>query len=67
MTITLTGGWWMVPLLVTVVAFGLASVSAGRLRSGGDYDFATPLIALSFLGMALIASLVAWLTWSLIA
>ena len=62
--ITITLGWWLLPLTITIGSFVLAIIKAPQDRNG-DWDFFTPFIAAIYLGYALIVSLIAWLVWSL--
>lgn len=55
---TITIGWWLVPLIITLIAFGWCFArdsGGGYANIGGFMDFVA----------ALIVSLVAWLAWSL--
>lgn len=66
MSITLTAGWWMLPLFITAIAFGWGFHMVGKHgQRHGDYDFVSPLIGLGILMLSLIVSLVAWLGWAL--
>lgn len=60
MTMTITIGWWILPLLVTVASFSWAAWVGSN--SSGDYDFSG-----AYAGIAsLIPTLAAWLIWSLL-
>ena len=60
MSITITIGWWFVPLLVTFAAFYFAG---SRLDDGGgDYHF--PVDIFIYGPLAIIVSIVAWLIWA---
>lgn len=63
MTITL--GWWLVPLLASAALFKWALIPRESDRRSGDYDFTFWLPAAFRLVAAIIGSLVAWLIWSL--
>lgn len=67
MTITIQSGWWIVPLLVTIVAFAwFFWADNDNVSSGRDYG-AGALISLFLFCLALIVSLAAWLVWALAA
>ena len=61
---TLTIGAWIVPAFITLAAFTLAIKKAPS--KGGDYDFASGFIALLFVAIAAVVSLIAWLVWALL-
>lgn len=66
MSMTVTIGWWVLPLLATLGAFALAWwwCSTEEVSKGGWFSFpAYPLVAVP---AAIIASLTAWLIWSLL-
>jgi hypothetical protein len=64
MAITLTLGWWVLPLAVTIGAFAWASWGSRESGSGGGYGVdPTPVLVL---GLVLIVSLVAWLIWAVL-
>lgn len=68
MSVTLTLGWWLVPLLFTVVAFSLSAFVARDDGHHGDYSaVAGALVSVVLFGAATIISLVAWLIWALLA
>ena len=63
--VTLSVGWWAVPLAITALSVGWAfAVPARPMR--GDYSF-PDIMPLFRLGAAIIGSLVAWLIWAIIA
>lgn len=55
---TITIGWWLIPLIVTIICFVLAAIYG---KSQGAYDFVFIIYWLA----AAIVSLTAWLVWSL--
>jgi hypothetical protein len=63
MDMTITVGWWALPLLVTAASFGYALAIPGE-PTRGDYSFPDPMPVVRFVG-ALVASLVAWLVYAL--
>lgn len=63
MDLTITLGWWLMPLAVTAVCFGLAVANFSHSR--GDYSFPEVYNAMLLL-VATIPVLVAWLIWALI-
>lgn len=62
---TVTIGWWAIPLLATLVLFGWATWRRSDEDRHGDYDFAFWVPAAARLAAAIVGSLVAWLIWSL--
>lgn len=64
MTIRIVADWWLLPLFVTVVAFGWAAW-ADRDNSPGDYG-AGAILSLVIYGAATIVSLLAWLIWAVL-
>lgn len=66
MSIEVTIGWWVLPTLVTIASFAWALLASASDRPHGDYDFSGPFFAIARLAAALILTLAAWLTWSLI-
>lgn len=62
---TVTFGWWALPLLITTASVGWSIAIPGE-PSHGDYSFPDPMPAIGFVG-AVIVSLVAWLIWALVA
>lgn len=63
MTITIEFGWWVIPAVITAIAFLLAHI-VGR-SDGPDTFGAGAFISLMFHALAACVSLVAWLIWSL--
>jgi hypothetical protein len=59
MTITL--GWWVLPLMVTIAAFVAAGSYRPRPSGYGYGDITGALLVM----VALIVSLIAWLVWAL--
>lgn len=53
-------GWWIIPLIVTLVAFGWVVM---RSTSGGGY---ADIGAFMDLTVALIVTLISWLVWALL-
>lgn len=65
MTFTVELGWWLVPAVITLLAFGTAAFMS---RDMGDDRFGVgAVISFGFHLMAAVASLLAWLVWSLFA
>lgn len=60
---TITIGYWIIPLLITIISFILALWP--QSNSGNDYG-ASGVISLLFLSGAVILSLVSWLIWALL-
>lgn len=68
MTFTIDFGWWLLPLVVTLFAFGAASFMCRDEGSHGDYAaIGNAMVALVAYGSALIVSMAAWLLWALLA
>ena len=59
MSITLTFGWWLIPAIITLIAFGKWGVYAMKRQRGVDYDFGIDVL----LGL-LVAGLVSMTTWT---
>lgn len=55
MTFTVTFGWWVLPLLVTIGAFGWAV-----------YETGDPIGAFVARTAAMVISLAAWLVWAIV-
>ncbi|ASY64469.1 hypothetical protein SJ05684_c30450 [Sinorhizobium sojae CCBAU 05684] len=68
MELTVTFGWWLLPLAVTLLSFGFSLVRVGKSEPYGDYGMIGQALAFAFMmALSLIASLVAWLIWALVA
>ena len=67
MSIMITWGWWLVPTLITIAAFGwFAWYWRGFEKASGGYGkMVDGLIALGAFALALVIALVAWLIWAL--
>ncbi|UXT31980.1 hypothetical protein [Agrobacterium tumefaciens] len=63
MTIAIGFGWWVVPALITVLTFGYAAFMSRDM--GNDRFGAGAVITFGFYLLASVASLLAWLIWSL--
>lgn len=70
MTLSLTLGWWIVPVVITLVSYLVAYLATpSRTNSYDWYGFGTlfdGIIILFGLLAATIVSLVAWLVWALL-
>ncbi len=64
LTFTISAGWWLLPLAVTIAAFGCAAVVARPSSSPGYGD---GIIAFMAYELALIVSLVAWVIWAVLS
>lgn len=64
MDISITLGWWALPLAITLVSLSWAVFTPAKPMRG-DYSFPDPMPAIRFAG-ALILSLAAWLIWALL-
>ncbi|MFA6966078.1 hypothetical protein [Bosea sp. (in: a-proteobacteria)] len=63
--VSITIGWWTIPLLASAGAFAWAAWPRACERRGGDFDFAFWLPAAFRLLVAVILALASWLAWSL--
>lgn len=63
MTFTLEFGWWIIPTAITVLTFGYAALMSRDM--GNDRFGAGAVITFGFYLLASVASLLAWLIWSL--
>lgn len=54
-------GWWIVPLIITIAAFAWAAISARNERG----TYLEGMAAVIVYPLAMVVSLVAWLFWSL--
>jgi len=64
---TITIGWWLLPLLVTVASFAWAIPMRKHERpTGGMFDGLGYVLGAIRTLVALVVSLAAWLFWSLI-
>ncbi len=63
-TFTISAGWWLLPLAVTIAAFGYAAVVTRPSSSPGYGD---GIVGAFFYGFALIMSLGAWFIWSVLS
>lgn len=59
---TITIGWWLLPLSITLASFAWAILTPAR--KGGDYS--VDLFPLFRFAAAVIVSLAAWLVWALL-
>ena len=64
MTVSLSLGWWLVPVLVTILAFARAILLIRRQTPGSDYGAVyNAVAAFIMLMIAAVISLAAWLGW----
>jgi hypothetical protein len=61
-TFTVTFGWWLVPFVATLVAYGSVFLNS---KFGRRDSYIDGLVDLILYGIATIASLAAWLVWAL--
>lgn len=66
MNFTVHFGWWLVPLSVTLAALGWAYIVSKPDGSQGYALVGKAAVSALTLGVALIASLIAWLIWALL-
>lgn len=66
MTVSLTFGWWLAPLLVTVISFAWAYLRC-MVEGSGGFMPAGVLLAMLLFPLAAVLSLIAWLIWALVA
>ncbi len=62
---SITIGWWGIPLAITILAFVWAELKVRNEPRSGDYDFGRAITALMSGGAAVVVSLVAWLIYAL--
>lgn len=66
MNVTISLGSWLIPTAFMIIAFGVAYAKHDR-RVASDYGAAgLALWNAGIYGLALIASLIAWLVWALL-
>ena len=64
MTFSITLGWWLVPAIVTVCAFGAFALWEADQKPAGDYGrIGAAMVALIMFGGAVVVALVAWLIY----
>jgi hypothetical protein len=67
MAMTVTLGWWFLPVTITFAAFSVAAYMCRDEGSHGDYAaIGNAMVALVVYGAALIVSLMAWLVWAVV-
>lgn len=67
MTFTITMGWWLVPLAITVATFGGFAVWSISQPPASGYDSIGAGIAAAMVFLlATVVSLVAWLVWAVL-
>jgi hypothetical protein len=66
MTIELSFGWWLLPLAITIAAYGWHRWVNKDVQYGGDYNFSALGTILTF-ALAACVSLTAWLVWAVLA
>lgn len=62
---SITIGWWGIPLAITIISFVWAELKVRNEPRGGGYDFGRGITALMSGGAAVVVSLVAWLIYAL--
>lgn len=65
MTITIDFGWWLLPLAITIAAYGWHWWVNKDVQYGGDYNFSVIETLMTFC-LATSVSLFAWLIWALL-
>lgn len=65
MTLTISIGWWIAPMVVTLICFGWATF-VGMTDEPDQYGVGS-IIALGFYMAVAVVSLLAWLIWALLA
>jgi hypothetical protein len=63
--LTITFGWWILPAIVTIIAFGIAYRKQVRARVSDLYGAASA-INLGFYFFAAFASVLAWLVYFIV-
>jgi hypothetical protein len=64
MHVTLTLGWWILPLMLSIAFYAIAVSKFSR--DSGDYSFAAVWNLILVL-VATIPTLIVWLVWALVA
>jgi hypothetical protein len=65
---TLVIGYWVIPLLVTIAAFLIAGWLVKGITDDGSMGAAIvgPFMAVIFVNLALVASLISWLIYAVV-
>ena len=64
---TITFGFWVLPMLFTVIAFVVAEIRVRHVtKDMGAPSWGDGFVSIAFHGLALIASLIAWLIWAVL-
>jgi hypothetical protein len=64
---TITIGLWVIPLIVTIISFVTASIRVQQVaKDAGAGSWGEGILIIAFHGLALIASLIAWLIWAVL-
>lgn len=68
MTFTISFGWWLLPLAVTIIAFSICWWVEGYDRRRGYYSRSPMegIVSLVVWSPGIIVSLIAWLIWALL-
>lgn len=67
MNITIHADWWMLPAVVTAVAFTISSAKFRKETACSSNFMGTDVLLFAFYhGAALIVSLTAWLIWAVL-
>lgn len=68
MSVTLTLGWWLAPLAVTMAVFAFSIiVDRSESRPTSYASIGNAVVGIFMYGAATIISLFAWLIWALLA
>lgn len=63
MTESISIGWWIAPAIVTALLFILAIIAV--VRTSGQW--LSGVVAIGFLFLATVFSVIAWLTWGVLS
>ena len=60
-------GWWAIPALITIIAYGVAlKITSDDYKTGGSFIDLTPLTFLISISVATVVSLIPWLIYFII-
>lgn len=65
MEYTISLGWWLAPMIITLIALGWAFAKGDHGAASGYGAIGQGFINAMLFGFAMIVSLVAWLLWAL--
>ncbi len=63
MTFTINIGWWLIPVIITIISVGEVVIYTTRRKPGGDYDCGADILLVG--AAAIIVSLLTWMVYFL--